>query len=66
MATSILDALRNAESNFKRVNGLAEIVGKHQLHSAIILLEKGYGVDAEITQLLKEYDEVEEVPEKAK
>ena len=66
MATSILDTLRNAEFNIGDRNKLAWIVGKRQLHNAVVLLEKGYELSDVIEEILKKYENVEEVPEKAK
>ena len=63
MAVTILEALMNVEMNIKSGNAVALVFAKEQLHNAIILLEKGYGIDAEVEPLLEKYGDVDSVPD---
>lgn len=63
MSTSILEALENADYNFRQ--GLIGIpLAKSQLHNAVILLRKGYSLYDEVDLILDKYDDVECVPDK--
>lgn len=64
MSVSILEALENAEFNFKGNNSFQIDIAKNQLHNAIILLEKGYVIWEEVEPLLDKYGDVENVPDK--
>lgn len=61
MSVTILETLMNAEHNIQH-RVMAEL-GLHQLHNAIVLLEKGYDADTEIDDLLEQYDPIESAPE---
>jgi hypothetical protein len=65
MAVTILEALENAEINLviNPPNVLGQMIGKEQLHNAIVLLEKGYSADTLVDPLLEEFGDVEKVPE---
>jgi len=63
MSVSIFEALQNADYNFCHNNGLADKIAKSQLHNAVVLLEKGYGLETEVEPLLEEYGEVDNVPD---
>ncbi len=67
MSVSILEALRCAEINIENGKRLPPILdmAKEQLHNAIVLLEKGYPVDAQVEDLLDGHDSVEDVPQAA-
>jgi len=68
MSVSILEALYNAEMNVstaQKVPAMTRILlplANEQLHNAITLLEKGYGLDDEVDPLLEEYGNVDDVP----
>lgn len=71
MSVSILEALYNAEANINNAiaaPALAHAVlplAKGQLHNAIVLLEKGYGLEDEVDELLRlAFGDVEDVPHK--
>ena len=64
--TTIFEALQNAKHNLQGSYYLQVEIGKEQLHNAVTLLEKGYGVNDEIDPLLAKYGTVEDVPEKGK
>jgi len=65
MSVSILGALQNAEFNLAiKPTEFGLLIGKEQLHNAMILLEKGYGLYDEVEPLLEEYGDVEQVPAK--
>lgn len=67
MSVSILEALQNANMNLDNVKTLGIAIlplAKAQLHNAVTLLEKGYGLDEEVEPLIDKYGSVEEVPEK--
>ena len=61
MSVTILEALENAEYNMG--TGMVAFA-KPQLHNAIVLLEKGYGIDDEVEPLLEKHGSVESVPDK--
>lgn len=70
MSITILEALQNAEVNLSNalpppaVQTSTALLGKSYLHNAIVLLEKGYGIDDEVASLLEDHHKVEDVPEK--
>jgi len=67
MAVTILEALQNAEMNLENVKrgGIALLpLAQSQLHNAIELLEKGYGIHEEVEPLLEKFGDVENVPER--
>ena len=64
MSVSILEALQNAQVNFKGNFPFQRKLAENQLRNAIILLEKKYDVDEQIEPLLEKYGNVENVPEK--
>lgn len=67
MAVTILEALQNANYNLENVKKLGMILlplVKDQLNNAVVLLEKGYGIDTEVEPLLEGYGNVDSVPEK--
>lgn len=63
MSVTILEALQNAEMNINSNIHVGLMMAKKQLHNAVELLEKGYGIDAEVEPLLKRFGSVEEVPD---
>lgn len=66
MAVTILEALRNAEFNLencKRIGLVVLPLAQSQLHNAVVLLEKGYGVNEEVEPLLEAFGSVENVPD---
>jgi hypothetical protein len=60
--STILEALQNAEYNL-RLPFTAPLAGI-QLHNAVTLLEKGYGIGEEIEPFFDRYDAIEDVPDK--
>jgi len=67
MSVAIIEALMNAEANIDNVSkiGIGILpMAKEQLHNAITLLEKGYGIYDEVEPLLEKYGDVENVPDK--
>jgi len=64
MSVSILDALRNAQHNFRDNFSTARIIAAEQLYNAINLLEKGYATHDLIEPLLQEYGNISAVPPK--
>jgi len=67
MRVSIIGALQCAEMNIVNVKriGLAILpMAQEQLHNAIVLLDKGYGIHDEVEPLLEKYGDVENVPDK--
>lgn len=52
--TTIFDTLQNADHNIK-YGGIAFLLGKEQLHNAVTLLEKGYGLYDDVEELLSKY-----------
>ena len=67
MAVTILEALENANYNLDNVAklGLALLpLAKEQLNNAVVLLEKGYGLNDKVEPLLEKYGNVDNVPEK--
>jgi len=67
MSVSIIEALQCAEINIENVKriGLAILpMAQEQLHNAIVLLDKGYGIHDEVEPMLEKYGDVENVPDK--
>jgi len=67
MAVTILEALENANYNLDNLRsigiGILPLI-QGQLGNAIVLLDKGYGIDDEIEPLLEKYGDVDAVPYK--
>ena len=65
MGTTIIEILKNAEYNLQRFNGSPQIP-RDQLHNALILLDKGYGLydHVDVNELNEKYGSLEDVPEK--
>lgn len=67
MSVTILEGLMNAEINLDNVRMLGPAIvplAREQLHNALTLLEKGYGIHDEVEPLLEKYGAVENVPDK--
>jgi hypothetical protein len=66
MSVTILEALQNAQHNFKNAAFMPVMlpIANEQLNNAVVLLEKGYDIYTEVEPLLEEYGSVEDVPEK--
>ena len=67
---TILEVLENAEYNLTNKRGLEIMadVGREQLHNAIVLLEKGYGLfdtfeTVSAMALMGNHGDVDDVPE---
>lgn len=68
MSVSILEALMNADVNLQqRKMGGAFVVtiASEQLHNAVTLLNKGYGLTEQVEPLLEKHGKVEDVPDQA-
>ncbi len=63
MSVTILEALQNAEENIAAGHHAGLQIAKRQLHNAVELLDKGYGIDTEVEPLLEKFGNVENVPE---
>ncbi len=63
MSVTILEALQNADFNLQNFSEIGFLFAREQLHNAVILLEKGYGIYEEIEPLLEQYGTFENVPE---
>lgn len=64
MATTIFDALQNADYNLQHNISIGVEIGKNQLHNAVVLLDKGYGLNEAIDDLIEKYENIEDAPEK--
>ena len=67
MSVTILECLENANYNLDNVKVLGTAIMPlitSQLNNAIVLLEKGYGIDDEVDPLLEKYGDVDNVPDK--
>lgn len=67
MAVTILEALMNADVNLQQRNKAGMLVvsiAAEQLHNAVTLLDKGYGLSDQVESLLEKHGKVEDVPEK--
>ena len=64
MSVSILEALENADYNIQHNGGTGVLIAKGQLHNAVTLLEKGYGLYEQVEPLLEKYGDVESIPDK--
>ena len=63
MSVTILEALQNADFNFQSNVTIAQVFAKDQLHNAVTLLDKGYGLYIKVEPLLEEFGNVDNVPE---
>ena len=63
MSVTILEALQNADYNLQSNAGVGHVLAKDQLHNAVTLLNKGYGLNVEVEPLLEEFGNVDNVPE---
>ena len=63
MSVTILEALQNAEINIVSGIPVGMKIAKKQLHNAIELLDKGYGIDTEVEPLREKFGNVENVPD---
>ena len=64
MAVTILEVLMVADHNLQSGIGLAMTIAKSQVHNAVTLLEKGYGLDDEVEPLIEEFGDVDNGPDK--
>jgi len=64
MALSILEALQNADYNLSNNGILGARIAQEQVHNVYTLLEKGYGLNENIGDILSEYENVEDAPKK--
>ena len=62
MAVTISEALYNADYNLQNNGMLGLKLAKAQLHNAVELIMKDYGLDDEVEPLLEKYGGVENVP----
>lgn len=65
MSTTILDALMNAQINYKTNQPFTRAIADEQLSNAIKLLEKGYDAFQLMDELIEQHGSVEAVPEVA-
>lgn len=64
MAT-ILEALQNAKYNLVDApNIFSAGFGREQLNNAVTLLEKGYHLEDDVDDILRQYKDLDMVPEK--
>jgi hypothetical protein len=64
MSVTILEALQNADHNFRHNLPMAISIAKNQLHNAVTFLEKGYSLHEEIDPLLEKWPNPNDAPEK--
>lgn len=65
MSVCILEVLQSAEHNIQNTRGCGLTLGLQQLHNAIILLGKGYGVYGDFDDIVRPHNgNVEDVPER--
>lgn len=66
MSVSILEVLQNAKYNIieNKFVPIARAIGEGQLKNAVILLEKGYGLEEDFDTVMNHHSKVEDVPEK--
>jgi hypothetical protein len=62
MSVSILEALQNADYNIRNNGSIGIMLAKEQLHNAVSLLEKGYGIDDQVEPLLEQYGSIDKIP----
>jgi len=64
MSVTILEALENAEINFKNASKspICAMLATEQLHNAIAFLERGHSPYAIIDELLEKYPNPDEAP----
>jgi hypothetical protein len=64
MSTTILEALQNADYNIQNNDRFGLVFAKEQLHNAVSLLDKGYDLEDEMDEILENYPNIQDVPEK--
>lgn len=64
MAVTILEALQAADYNLQSNHGLGMAIAGSQVHNAVTLLEKGYGLNDEVEPLIEKHGGIDNVPEK--
>ena len=57
---TILDILENADYNINH-DGLT--IGKEQLHNAILLINKGYNLFQDVSDLFTQFEDIDDVPD---
>ena len=62
MSVTISEALWNADYNLQNNGMIGLKLAKEQLHNAVELIMKGYGLDDGVEPLLEKYDGIENVP----
>jgi len=64
MSATIIEVLENADYNLQKSNEIGLMFAKEQLHNAVELLNKGYGLYDEVEPLLEKYGDIDSVPDK--
>ena len=64
MAVSILEALMNADHNLQTGLSVGLQIAREQLHNAVVLLEKGYGLYELVEPLLEKHGTLDAIPDK--
>jgi hypothetical protein len=65
MSLSLLEVLQNADYNLQNAFHPMQLEsGKRQLHNAVVLLDKGYNLGETFEDIMGQYEEVEDVPER--
>jgi len=65
MTTTIMDWLENAEYNLGGPYPNSKLMALEQLQNAILLLAKGYSVDANVDELISRYGSIYSIPPRA-
>lgn len=60
----IIEVLQNAEFNLNQPHSFGFDIARAQLKNAIILLEKGYSPFDDFNEIVKDFENIEDVPEK--
>ncbi len=61
---TIMEALQNSKINLidNKTSSLCGAIGRQQLNNAVVLLEKGYPIYADIGYLVEKYINIEDAP----
>lgn len=62
MSVTISEALWNANYNLQNNGMIGLKLAKEQLHNAVELIGKGYGLDDQVESLIVKYGSIENVP----
>ena len=61
---TLAEVIINADINLNTPGGFSASLGLLQLHNAVILIDKGYDLYDDVSELINKYSSLEDAPEK--